>query len=207
MADASDTSTTDTSTTKTKNTKSRPTIVVFAGSARKDSFNKKLAKAAATIAESKGLNVTLLDLADFDAPVYNGDIEDASGLPESMRKLKAILVSHDGFLISTPEYNGHVPPLLVNCFGWASRPEGDEKGMIAYKGKVAGLMATSPGKLGGIRVLPRLRSTLSDLGIMVVPGFVSLPFAEEAFDDNDGVSEQIAASIGTLVERLKDAIT
>lgn len=181
-------------------------IAVFAGSARRDSFNKKLAKVAASIAEDQGFDVTLIDLADFEAPVYSGDIEADSGLPESMRKLKTILASQDGFLISTPEYNGHVPPLLVNCFSWASRTEGDEQGMIAFKGKKAGLMATSPGGLGGIRVLPRLRSTLADLGVMVVPGFVTVPKAMQAFDDNGAVSEDVAASISALAERLKDAI-
>ena len=76
-------------------------IAVFAGSARRDSFNKKLAKVAASIAEDQGFDVTLIDLADFEAPVYSGDIEADSGLPESMRKLKTILASQDGFLIST----------------------------------------------------------------------------------------------------------
>jgi len=112
-----------------------PKIAVFAGSARNGSFNKKLAQAAATIAQSHGLSVTLLDLADYDAPIYNGDIETSTGLPESMRKLKAILASQDGFLISTPEYNGHVPPLLTNCFSWVSRKENDEQSMIAFDGK------------------------------------------------------------------------
>ena len=186
---------------------SKPKIVVFAGSARSESFNKKLAATAASIAESKGLTVTLLDLADFDAPVYNGDIEAEAGLPESMRRLKTILTSHDGFLIATPEYNGHVPPLLSNCFSWVSRKENDEKSMIAFEGKTAGLMATSPGRLGGIRVLPRLRSTLADLGVMVVPGFVSVPSAMNAFDDEGVVSEDVSASITALVERLRDAIS
>jgi NAD(P)H-dependent FMN reductase len=181
-------------------------IVVFAGSARKNSFNKKLAKAAADIAESKNVDVTYLDLANFEAPVYNGDIEDDSGLPASMHKLKSILAAHDGFIIATPEYNGHVPPLLVNCFSWASRKEGDEQGMIAFQGKFAGLMATSPGRLGGIRVLPRLRASLSDLGVMVIPGFVSVPSASNAFADDGSVDENTAEAIASLVDRLVEAL-
>lgn len=181
-------------------------IVVFAGSTRKDSFNKKLAKAATAIAETKGVKVTYLDLADFEAPVYSGDIEADSGLPETMRKLKSILAASDAFLVATPEYNGHVPPVLVNCFSWASRKEGDEQGMIAFQGKFAGLMATSPGRLGGIRVLPRLRASLSDLGVMIVPGFVSVPSASSAFAEDGSVDENTAASIASLVDRLMEAI-
>ena len=181
-------------------------IVVFTGSTRKNSFNKKLAKAAAAIAEAKNVEVTYLDLADYEAPVYSGDIEADSGLPESMRKLKSILAASDGLLIATPEYNGHVPPVLVNCFSWASRKEGDEQGMVAFEGKFAGLMATSPGRLGGIRVLPRLRASLSDLGVMVVPGFVSVPSASNAFADDGSIDENTATSIASLVDRLIKAI-
>jgi NAD(P)H-dependent FMN reductase len=183
-----------------------PKILVFAGSARRDSQNKKLAARAAAIAKGHGAAVTLIDLADYDAPIYSGDIESASGLPETMRQLKAQFASHDGFLISTPEYNGHVPPLLINCFSWASRAENEERSMVAFAGKKAGLMAASPGRLGGIRVLPRLRSTLADLGVMVVPGFVSLPGASKAFSDDGTLSEDVESSIAALVQRLTEAV-
>ena len=64
-----------------------PKIVVFAGSAHSNSINKKLAKVAAAIAEAEGFEVTHLDLADFEAPVYNADYEEKNGLPPSMLSL------------------------------------------------------------------------------------------------------------------------
>ena len=178
-------------------------ILVFAGSARKNALSKKLAKVTAKIAADAGASVTFADLADYPAAIYNGDDEDADGMPESMKKFKALMVSNDGFIIVTPEYNGHVPPLLVNTFGWASRNEGGEKGMVAYKDKKAAIMASSPGKLGGIRVLPRLRDSLSELGVAVVPGVFPLPFAKEAFnDDGQLIDEKLVPRIRELVDKL-----
>jgi len=177
-------------------------ILVFAGSARKDSFNKKLARAAADTAEKSGASVTYADLADYPAAVYNGDDEDANGIPQSMRDFKALMQQHDGFVISTPEYNGHIPPLLCNTFDWASRTEGDEKGKVAFDGKKAAIMATSPGRLGGIRVLPRLRDTLAELGVVVVPGFVTLPLAEDTFDGDTLQSEPAQRGVQRQIDKL-----
>lgn len=178
-------------------------LLVFAGSARSGSFNKKLATATAAIAEKTTARVTLADLADYPAAVYNGDDETASGLPQTMRDFKTLMQQHDGFIVTSPEYNGHVPPLLVNTFSWISRTEGDEKGKVAFDGKKAVIMAASPGRLGGIRVIPRLRDTLAELGVVVVPGFVTLPSAATAFDDNGNLTdEQLTGNITLLIEKL-----
>jgi chromate reductase, NAD(P)H dehydrogenase (quinone) len=163
---------------------SKKNILVFAGSARKDSFNKKLAAIAAAETRAAGAEVTLVDLADYVAPVYHGDLEEADGLPQTMRDFKALVRSHDALFIVTPEYNGFVPPLLVNTLAWVSRPEGDEDACIAFAGKTAALAATSPGGLGGVRVIPRLRDCLAELGVVTIPGFVTVPKAFEAFGDD-----------------------
>ena len=165
-------------------------ILVFAGSARSGSINKKLAIATAAIAEKTSAKVTFADLADYPAPVYNGDDETANGLPQTMRDFKKLVQQHDGFIVVSPEYNGHVPPLLVNTFGWISRTEDGEKGLVAFKGKKAAIMAASPGRLGGIRVIPRLRDSLAELGVVVVPGSITLPSAESAFDDNGNLADE-----------------
>jgi len=182
---------------------SNPKILVFAGSARSGSFNKKLAIATAAIAEKTTAKVTFADLADYPAPVYNGDDETATGLPQTMRDFKKLMQQHNGIIVASPEYNGHVPPLLVNTFGWCSRTEGDEKGKVAFDGKKALIMAASPGRLGGIRVIPRLRDTLAELSVVVVPGFVTLPTAADAFDDNGNLTdEQLTNKIKQLIEKL-----
>ena len=181
-------------------------ILVFAGSARKGSFNKKLAAAAHRLAVEAGLEAALADLADYEAPVYNGDIEAGGGLPAPMREFRSLIASHDGLLIVTPEYNGHVPPLLVNTFSWASRPDGDDKSNV-FAGKRVAIAAASPGGLGGVRVVPRLRDMVAELGAVAVPGFVTLPGAPDAFDGEGNLTaEAPKEALRGLVQRLAEAL-
>lgn len=183
-------------------------VLAFAGSTRKDSWNKKLVAQAAKAAQKAGLEVTLIDLADYRAPVFDEDLEAADGAPESMKSFQALVQSHDALIISTPEYNGAVPATLVNTFHWMSRPIPGVGPHGAYFGKPAAIMATSPGKLGGIRVLPRLRDMLGDLGIACVSGVVSVPTAHEAFDADGALkaeasNEQLDALIARLAHALR----
>ncbi len=165
-------------------------ILVFAGSARRDSVNKKLAAVLAKEASAAGAAVTLIDLANFEAPLYHGDLEAAEGLPEPIRRFKALLASHEALIVVTPEYNGHLPPLLVNTLAWASRPEDGIPGTTLFHGKPAAIAAASPGRLGGVRVLPRLRDFLAELGAVTVPGFMTLPGAMQAFDEAGGLVDE-----------------
>ena len=90
---------------------SKPKILVFSGSARRDSVNQKLATVAAEIAREAGAEVTLISLADYPMPLYDGDLEDTDGLPENAVKLKALFVEHDALLLACPEYNRlGIPP-------------------------------------------------------------------------------------------------
>ncbi len=178
-------------------------ILVFAGSTRNGSFNKLFAGAAAKAVEAAGVKANLIDLADYPAAIYNQDDEAASGVPEGMQKLKAAISASDGMLISTPEYNGCVPPLLVNVLSWASRAEGDEAASAVFAQKPVALMATSPGGMGGVRVIPRLRDFLCELGCVPVTGFATLAQAFNAFDDQGNlVSEQTQGVVDGLVKRL-----
>jgi len=165
--------------------------------------NKKLATAAAEIATASGASVTLLDLADYPAAIYNGDDEATNGIPEPIRKLKKLLADSDGFIVVSPEYNGQISPLLSNTFSWLSRSEEGENGMIAFNGKKAAIMAASPGKLGGVRVIPRLRDTLAELSVMVVPGFFTLPGAMQAFNDNGDLKDDASrTAVKAVVDKL-----
>lgn len=182
-------------------------ILVFAGSARKASVNKKLAAVAAETARAAGAEVTLIDLADYPAPVYDGDIEAGEGIPKTIRDLKTLIAAHDGMVIVTPEYNGCVPPLLVNSLDWASRPEGDEVSCAVFAGKKVAIAAASPGGLGGVRVIPRLRDFLAELGAVTVPGFVTLPGAFSAFDDEGKLTNEVTATLlEALIGRLMSSL-
>jgi NAD(P)H-dependent FMN reductase len=161
-----------------------PKILAFAGSARKDSFNKKLVKIAASGAESAGADVTFIDLADFPMPIFDQDLEQEKGMPDNARAFKNLLLAHDGFLIASPEYNSGFSGLLKNAIDWASRAETtDEPPLSAYQGKVAAIMAASPGALGGIRGLVLLRIVLGNIGVTVLPQQQTIPLALKAFDD------------------------
>ena len=163
----------------------QPKILAFAGSTSTGSFNKKLVAIAADGARSAGAQVTSIDLRDFPMPLYDADLETASGLPENARKFKNLLREHDGLLISSPEYNSSISAVLKNAIDWASRAESDdEPPVVAFKGKVAALMSASPGGLGGLRGLVHLRSILGNIGIIVLPDQVSISSAHEAFDES-----------------------
>lgn len=159
-----------------------PAILVFAGSARTGSLNKKLAAAGAASAGIAGANVTLIDMRDYPIPLYNGDMEAASGIPENARALRRLMASHQGLIIASPEYNGFMTPLIKNAVDWISRPDGDESGLALYAGKVALLLAASPGGFGGVRGLIAMRQLLSNLGVTVLPDQLVVPRAGEAFD-------------------------
>lgn len=165
-------------------------LLFFAGSARKDSVNKKLAKAASDIAETMTAQVTCIDLADYDMPIYNSDLEEESGLPENAKKLKQLFIDHDGFCIACPEYNGTFTPLLKNALDWVSRPNGDQGGLDGYKGKTCALLSASPGALGGLRGLVDVRKMLSGIGVHVIPDQLAVGGAYGKFDDKGNMSDE-----------------
>ena len=126
----------------------QPKILAFAGSLRKDSYNKKLVKIAVKGAEEAGAKVTYIDLKDYPLPVYDQEIEDSTGIPENALKLKKLFLDHHGFLISCPEYNSSMPAAFKNAIDWISRPASpDEVYLSPFIDKVVALMSASPGQL------------------------------------------------------------
>ncbi|MFT7639760.1 MAG: chromate reductase [Pirellulaceae bacterium] len=188
---------------------STPRILAFAGSARKDSYNGRLVQIAAEGARNAGAEVTLLDLKDFPLPVFDEDLE-REGTPENALKLKELFLGHDGLLISCPEYNSSITPLLKNTIDWVSRSAEGESPLAAYQGKVATLMAASPGGLGGQRGLVHVRAILSSIGVIVLPGQIAVPRAFEAFDDKGQLNDEkqqariqgLGAQLAEVLEKL-----
>lgn len=177
-----------------------PRLIVFAGSARRDSWNKKLAAAAGAMAREAGAEVTAIDLADYPMPIMDEDTEAAEGLPANALKLKDLFKAHDGFLVSCPEYNGSITPLLKNAIDWLSRPRDGEARLACFDGKVAGLFGASPGGLGGLRGLVHVRAILSGIGTHVVPTQFALGAAHEAFGpDGSLANEGKAAAVRQVV--------
>jgi chromate reductase len=190
---------------------SKPKILAFAGSTRRESFNRRLIAVAAKAAEEAGGEVTLVELVDYPLPLMNQDLEQEEGLPEAAKKLKALFLSHDALLISSPEYNSSITPLTKNVIDWVSRREPGEPRLAAYQGKVAALLAASPGALGGLRGLVHLRSILGNIGVVVLPAQFALSQANEAFDADGSLKDEkqhekvagIARSLVEFVAKLK----
>ena len=160
-------------------------ILIFAGSTRQESYNRKLAKAAAAIAEQQGAQVTLLELSDFDIPLYNADLE-ARGTPADVIRLKQAMHSHAAWIVCSPEYNGSYPALLKNAIDWASSPvKGDAlwaDGTLPFRNKVVGMASASPGGLGGLRAQSHLAPLLLNLECWVAPRSHAVAHAGDAFD-------------------------
>jgi chromate reductase, NAD(P)H dehydrogenase (quinone) len=184
----------------------QPRILAFAGSARKASFNNQLVQIAAEGARTAGAEVTVLNLRDYPLPVFDQDLEEEHGTPENATRLKELFFNHDGLLISCPEYNSSITPLLKNTIDWVSRSAEGEIPLQAYRGKVAALMAASPGGLGGLRGLVHVRAILSNIGVIVLPDQVAVPKAYEAFDDNgkfkDEKQQTRVAGLGESVAQM-----
>jgi chromate reductase, NAD(P)H dehydrogenase (quinone) len=182
-------------------------VLVFAGSARRESLNKKLARVAARHARDAGGDVTFVDLDDYPMPLYHGDLEAAEGLPANARKLREVFLAHDALLIASPENNSSLTALLKNTLDWLSRSIGDGKGvnsgLAPYRGKLAGIMSASPGPFAGVRGLPHLRQILSSLGVTVLGAQVSIPRADHAFAADGSLAE---AHNDELVARLAQAV-
>lgn len=170
-----------------------PSLLVFAGSTRQQSFNRRLARATAAIARDAGAQVTLLELSDFDIPFYNADLE-AQGTPADVIRLKEILWRHPAWVVCSPEYNASYTALLKNTIDWASSPAKShpdwQDGLKSFRGKVVGMLSASPGALGGLRAQSHLAPLLVNLECWLAPKAFALGSAGSAFDDTGALVQQ-----------------
>ena len=118
--------------------------LIFGASMRTGSYNERLADLAETIVKEAGGAVERAHMADFDCPSYNGDVEARSGVPDGADRFRSRLISTDGFIVASPEYNASMPGVLKNVIDWVSRfrPQ-------PLKGRHALVMSASPSMAGG----------------------------------------------------------
>lgn len=184
----------------------RPRILVFAGSAREDSLNKKLARIAARCVNDAGGEATFVDLRDFPLPLYDGDLEAREGMPPFAQQLRDLFLAHPGLLIASPENNGSVTALLKNTIDWLSREFEGRSGLEPYRGKVAAIMGASPGGFGAISSLAQLRPILGKLTVLVIPEQFTLSKADQAFkEDGAFVDERNLKAVAAVAKRLVEA--
>lgn len=173
------------------------TALTLSGSIRKGSYNRVLQQHMGRKLEEAGVAVTAIDLADFDMPIFNEDLE-PDNVPEAAVRLAEMWRSHDIVFIASPEYNGGVPPLLVNTVTWLSRQKPSP-----FRHAVFGIGGVSSGKYGTIWSLSHLRDSLTKVGTLIVPTLLGIGPAEEAFDENgDPVEPAIIRKVEQMIHEL-----
>jgi len=187
---------------------SNPSVLVFAGSAREGSYNKKLARIMAKALEEKGAKVTFADLRDYPMPLFDEDLEARDGEHPNATAFKSLMKANDGVVIVSPENNSTYSALLKNTIDWASRRRTGEAKFECFAGKVAIIMSASPGPYGGLRGLLSLRALLGNIDFIVLPNQMTLPSADKAFQEDGSLkdaekTENIKKLAAVMVETLK----
>ena len=178
-------------------------LLFFAGSTREGSFNKKLARLAQHIATANGIEGVFVDLKDYPMPLYNGDLEAEQGPPQKAQEFKSLLGEYQGVFIASPEYNASITPLIKNTIDWISvvRERGEPQ-LAVYQNRVFALGGASPGRSGAMQSLLALRQVLAvGCRALVLAEQVSVPNAEQAFDEMDELRDTRAAEQLKLVVR------
>jgi chromate reductase, NAD(P)H dehydrogenase (quinone) len=181
-------------------------LLVFAGSTRQNSFNRRLAAAAAQMGRDAGAEVSHIELGDFDVPMYNADLE-AKGTPADVVRLKELFYAHPAWIISSPEYNGSYTALLKNTIDWVSSPIKSDpvwsSGSKPFTGKVVGMLSASNGALGGLRAQSHLAPLLLNLKCWLAPNAYALSRAADAFDEHGALVDPAAhRNVAAVVEQV-----
>lgn len=172
--------------------------ITLCGSLRQGSINEVLRRHLSGALRDAGVEVTDLDLAQFEMPLFNQDIEDAGRSPEAAGRLADMFRSYDIVLIISPEYNGGVTPLIANLVAWVSREKPNP-----FKHAVFGIGGLSDGKYATIFALSHLRDSLSKVGALVVPTLLGIGPYPDVFDTEGKPREaNIQWKVGQMVREL-----
>jgi len=171
-------------------------LLAIPASNSKKSINKSLLGYAATLVENS--NASILDLNDYEMPIYNIDLEEAHGIPDAATKLRQEIGDADAIVISLAEHNGSYTAAFKNTLDWMSRIDRD-----IFQSKKMILLATSPGPGGASRVLEFATTSMPFFGGEVIDSF-SLPSFYDNFSYEENVikdkelDKQLAATMRKL---------
>ena len=172
-----------------------PKILVFSGSTRAGSFNHQLAMSICGELEAYGAKPNLISLKNYDMPMYHEDVHNA-GLPKTVLEFAKLVDEHDAVVITSPEYNASLSPLLKNTLDWLSLvKELDGKQVDHIKHKPTAIAAAAMGGMGGIRGLSHLRDVLINLGALILTEQLALGNSATAFDENNIIKDKRAHGI------------
>lgn len=173
-------------------------IIAFAGSNSSTSINKQLATYTASLVD--GAEVKILDLNDFELPLYGMDYEIAHGIPDNAKKFLDIIKSTDGIVLSLAEHNGTYATVFKNLFDWMSRIDGK-----LWSDKPMLLMATSPGARGGATALEIAQARFGYMGGNIVGSF-SLPSFNDNFTDGKITNNELNDALLEEVKQLQESL-
>jgi len=173
-------------------------IITFAGSNSSTSINKQLAVYASNLINS--VEVEVLDLNDYNLPIYGIDIENEQGIPKDAHRFLDKIKSTDGIVLSLAEHNGTYATVFKNLFDWMSRIDGK-----LWSDKPMLLMATSPGARGGATALEIAKGRFQYMGGNIVGSF-SLPSFGDNFSDGKITIEEFNSQLLVEVKQLEDSL-
>lgn len=173
-------------------------IVTIGGSNSKNSINKVLAEYVGGLV--KNVELTKVDLNDFEMPLFSVDVEAEQGFPNGAVALKEVLSNADGFVISLAEHNGAYSTAFKNAYDWLSRIDGK-----VWQDKPMLLLATSPGARGGQVMLDIALGRFPYMGANIV-GNLSFPSFFDNFKEGNVVNEELKSAIQKLVSDLENCL-
>jgi len=177
-------------------------IIAFAATSSTQSINKKLATLAAnTFKETFNPNadIEILDLNDYEMPIYSSDRENADGIPALAQQFFDKIGAADAVIISFAEHNGSYSAAYKNIFDWASRI--DSK---VFQGKPMLMLSTAPGKGGAKSVLASATQSAPHFNADLRAS-LSVPSFYENFDSETGLlkSEELNNALAAVVQMLQ----
>ena len=173
-------------------------IIAFAGSNSKTSINKQLAEYTASLIE--GVEVKVLDLNDYELPIYGIDLENEIGIPNNAHKFLEAIKSSNGIVLSLAEHNGAYATVFKNLFDWMSRIDGKLWSDIPML-----LMATSPGARGGATVLEIAKGRFQFMGGNIISDF-SFPSFGDNFSEGKVTNHDLNTALKNKVTLFQKAI-
>lgn len=173
-------------------------IIVLAASNSKQSINKQLAIYASSLL--KNVEVSVLDLNDYDLPIYSSDIEKEEGVHPEATKFYTDLSTGDAYVLSLAEHNGSYSAAFKNAYDWASRVQ-----QKVWGEKPVLLLATSPGARGGATVLETAKASFPYMGAKVV-GDLALPSFYDHFKEGEVIHKELKNDLEVEVSKLQNAL-
>lgn len=175
-------------------------ILVFSGSNSSQSINIQVVSYAACLLQNNAPSI--LDLRDFESPIYSIDSEKNDGIPENIKKLHAEFQDASGFIIACPEHNGSMPAFFKNYIDWLSRIQKN-----IFGNKPVFLLTVSPGQYGGgtvheslTQLIPRWGGLL--VASMKIGNYISVQDAADYFSQQPNLFSELATHIITFEKSL-----